>query len=397
MLEIKTRGEYDEIISDLKKCVESYKKTYKEDNIYTLFLANGKRIQFSINENNLPHLLGVKTDNLISKSMLRRDKTYKTLLNFIENSYSIYINITKGVLNYSDVFSPYIKNKLDVFNDQLKTPYPKEIYFVCEYDKTKNYTKKDIDEFTADYYVARKRENCGDIILLGLKKRENNIYAVQTSRVIKNDEKYLENLNNLLDGQVVTYVNTLRVENYQTGYRKETHLGIEEKKEVINNLINISNKTNSITNTIQNHLFDIISVSKCKNELFSTKILLSQLISAMKNNEIFDISGVDSEITKIIDEEMQDVINGYNNYICSGSLNNDCTNQKYSDVVNERDNLSKEKEELNEKLKKLEEEKNKLLEEKENLEKYKDSYETFTSKIFSLTDEEKAKKEGLIF
>lgn len=117
----------------------------------------------------------------------------------------------------------------------------------------------------------------------------------------------------------------------------------------------------------------------------------------MKNNEIFDISGVDSEITKIIDEEMQDVINGYNNYICSGSLKNDCTNQKYSDVVNERDNLSKEKEELNEKLKKLEEEKKKLLEEKENLEKYKDSYENFTSKIFSLTDEEKAKKEGLIF
>lgn len=38
-----------------------------------------------------------------------------------------------------------------------------------------------------------------------------------------------------------------------------------------------------------------------------------------------------------------------------------------------------------------------MLEEKENLEKYKDSYEIFTSKIFSLTDEEKAKKEGLLF
>lgn len=60
-------------------------------------------------------------------------------------------------------------------------------------------------------------------------------------------------------------------------------------------------------------------------------------------------------------------------------------------------NIHLEKEELNEKLKKLEEEKKKLLEEKENLEKYKDSYENFTSKIFSLTDEEKAKKEGLLF
>lgn len=30
MLEIKTRGEYDEIISDLKKCVESYKKHIKK-------------------------------------------------------------------------------------------------------------------------------------------------------------------------------------------------------------------------------------------------------------------------------------------------------------------------------------------------------------------------------
>ena len=58
MLEIKTRGEYDEIISNLSKCIEFYKNTYREDNIYTLFLANGKRIQYLINENNLPHLLG---------------------------------------------------------------------------------------------------------------------------------------------------------------------------------------------------------------------------------------------------------------------------------------------------------------------------------------------------
>ena len=170
-----------------------------------------------------------------------------------------------------------------------------------------------------------------------------------------------------------------------------------KKKETINNLINISNKTNSITNTIQNHLFDIMSVSKGKNELFSTKILLSQLISAMKNNEIFDISGVDSEITKIIDDEMQDVINGYNNYICSSTLSNECTSQKYSDVVSERDSLSKEKEELNEKIEKLEEEKNILLHEKECLEKYKDAYHNFTSKVFSLVDEEKNKKEGLLF
>lgn len=276
MLNISKREDYDKIIESLSKCLNYYNRSYSKDNTYIIYLASGKVINYSIKENNLAHMLGIKIDNLISKSILKKDNYYNILLDFITNSYSIYKRILsqEGYISYGDIFSDYVNEKLDIFYEQLKNPNPSDILFVCEYDTKRTYQVKEFDEYTSDYYIARK-DTKGNIIILGLTKGKHGDYVVQTSRVIKNDENKNKILREFLNNQVVTYVNTLKIENYQNGYNKTIHLGIDDKKEVIKNLIDISNITGSLPCTIKNHLFDIVGVSRMKTENFNKKVILS--------------------------------------------------------------------------------------------------------------------------
>lgn len=111
----------------------------------------------------------------------------------------------------------------------------------------------------------------------------------------------------------------------------------------------------------------------------------------MKNNQIFDLNELDEEVRKSIDDETIEVINNYNNYICSSPMISDDNNQKYSDVLEEKDRLSKENISLKNRLEEIQSQMDELTKEKENLENYKDSYIEFTSKIYGLACEEQAK------
>lgn len=101
MLNIKTQEDYDRIIDSIKECISFYNRSYAKDNKYILYLANGKKITYSINENNIPHLLGININNLISMSLLRKDSYYNVLNKFIDENYSIYkkIALGGGILN----------------------------------------------------------------------------------------------------------------------------------------------------------------------------------------------------------------------------------------------------------------------------------------------------------
>lgn len=113
----------------------------------------------------------------------------------------------------------------------------------------------------------------------------------------------------------------------------------------------------------------------------------------MKENKIFDISDLDQEIIQSVDDATKDVIDNYNDYICSKYSSNDDNNKKYSDLSREKNDLLEKNEILSEELKKLKEEKLELERQKEELQHYKEDYLNFTSKIYSMVDEEKAKNE----
>ena len=238
MLNINTQEEFDNVIDKIRSAYLYYINGYTSDNKYTLYLADGKRISYSISPDMVPHLLGVNVltiKNCLGKKNLNAEAVLNLLL---EDSYSLYRKVQNKEIKYSDIFSDYIEDKLEIFRDQLRNPFPNEIYFICEYDTKKTYLEKEVDRFKADYYIARKQDN-GDIALLGFVKNDMGTYNVKTNRLIRNDDRKIDELKDLLKNQIITFETSLDIQNYQTEYSKKYHLRIEEKKETIQNIIDL--------------------------------------------------------------------------------------------------------------------------------------------------------------
>ncbi len=391
MEKIFTMGQYEEIIEKISTSVEYYNKVYQNGNIYTLYLANGDKIRYSIDKNKIAHLLGVNLDYLVNCGILRKGNSKELLDKFIRDGFSMYSKFNSQILNFSNFFSYHIEDKLDVFKEQLKIPYPNNIYFICKYDKTKNYDTGEIDGYTADYYIVRKLRN-EDLILLGLVKNDNNNnYSVQTSRVIKKSPEQLEELTKFLSKQEVTYATNLYLENYDREISTQQNLFLDEKREYLETIVNICKKTGAKPNTTKAHLYDINGYVNIKNKINNKKLILSQLTDALNQNNVFAISDIllDEDLSSSLDEETKELVKKCNDLICSFNPDSSNSNQSYSKLEEEKIKLEEQNKDYDEKIKKLEEENKKLQQQREELLQYKQAYEEFTSKIYELTEKEK--------
>lgn len=310
---------YDEIINKIQQMVLYYNKNYPKDNIFTLYLANGDKIRYSIDENKISHLLGINLDYLANMQIIKRESSKEMLNKFLKSNYSVYVKMTNGKFNFSNLFSSHIEHKLDVFKDQLESPSPNNIYFICKYDRSKNYDTGEVDVYTSDYYIVRKLDN-DDIILLGLVKNDNNdSYSVQTSRVIKKGDLQLEELIKFVSKQEITYATTLQVENHFTKLNKKQYLNFREKLDILQRITNIANQADAKPNTTKAHLFDVVGLSKNKKSHEYNKLILSQLTVAMLKGNAFDLPK-DERLSSLLDDETKQLIEVYNNSI-KGNLN----------------------------------------------------------------------------
>lgn len=57
-------SKYEQIIEGISKNIELYEKLQLYNNQYSLFLANGDVLNIKFKNNNISHLLGVKTEYL---------------------------------------------------------------------------------------------------------------------------------------------------------------------------------------------------------------------------------------------------------------------------------------------------------------------------------------------
>ena len=243
-----SKGHYDEIVERMVACFDWFQEEGYPDNSYTLTLADGKRIDYSILPKNIPHLLGLKLDDMVVASLIRRGTPEEMFQSFIRNSYSIYTKINDGTIPLKAVFSDFVDFKLDAFSTQVRVPDPNEIYFVCEYDSSRNHFKKSVDSYTSDLYIARRDEN-DTIYLLGLKK-QGRCHSAQTSRLMLDDEDLDEEMSMFLDGQVITFVNRLEITNTVKNFRSDPkYARYASMKQALEELQNLKSRYHAIVDT----------------------------------------------------------------------------------------------------------------------------------------------------
>ena len=329
MKQIITRSDFDDIIKKIEDRLTIYETSYAKDNNYLLFLGNGDTIKYTINKNNIAHLLGVNTNVLINNHILFEQESYNILYELIDNSYQMYNKLhDKRVLN--NLFSNYIDDKLESFEKLVGILYPNQIEIICKYDRKRNYIEKEVDGLKADYYIGVKNSD-GDLYLLGLQKQyendDNNIYVPQTNRVIKNDNNFNKNLNDLLNSQVITFPTSLIITNDDKNYKKNLYLNPVELDMTLRKLESYSKVTDAIPNTLHGHIYTLSIMCKNRNELNDLKT---------NDDKISEITSLKNELQQLRNELSQEVEKRINI-----QCELDDKNKKYDSIKNDYDMMKK--------------------------------------------------------
>ena len=59
--------EFEQIIVSLEEAINCFKKSQRRFNEYKIYLSNGKVLEFTFDDKNIPHLLGINIGNLKNK------------------------------------------------------------------------------------------------------------------------------------------------------------------------------------------------------------------------------------------------------------------------------------------------------------------------------------------
>lgn len=386
-----TKIKYDEIIENIKRCLNFYENVGFVNNKYSLKLANGEIINIKFLMNNIPHLLGVNIDYLKTTTKFKpSNNAYENLKYFVDENYMFYRMMNEGKIKANLMFSKNIEKKLEYFIDNIRVRTD-DMICIIKYDSEKTYQQTEVSDI-CDYYIVRKTQE-GKNLVLGLIKNDQSKYPLcfpVTSRCYDSDEELDKFLTRVAKKQELTYVNILTIDNPKQiplPYHQKFIPKLEEKTKTLDIMTGLSQKYDSTISVGYALQFEINKAINEKNQQKMNMQILKEFKNYILSGNIFDndiIEQLYGEVT--VDSVTQDVINAYNDVLVSGQLNtNNDDDNTYTEITNKNKEL---KEELEETKRLLEESKQTIESQKEYIKKleeenniYKKSFETIEKNV----------------
>ena len=393
-----TKEDFLDLISKSKETVKFFADSSNVllKNKYTLFLSNGEKLEFNIDPNNVPHLLGFKElKGLLNEKINSFDALKKIVFNNVARNSAIK-KIHDLNWSYSSFMSLYYDEKLKYINEQLTAPYPNNILFVCKYNKELNIGSTDKTDKYGDcqYYIARKRTN-GDILLLGFTRNDKGSYSPRTNRLITKEHAEDE-IKELVNNQILCFANALYITNNITGYNYNTFLNDQDKIEILQNIKNISSSSGACVDCSEDYLKKMLKSYLSFISMTSLKTVLNNISSSIKNGELIDLDDETLNNCKDCSDEVKTLVESVNDKLCIVSKN-DKTKVSYTSTLRENKKLElelKKSEALRikqeNKMHEIDMEYRNLKKEKEELEQYKRKTE---KKLKLLSNENQSKKD----
>lgn len=326
-MNIKTKEEFDNVIDKIKNVISTYEKNVLSYNQYLFYLANGEQISFEIAPQFVPHLVGVNLDYLKSTGYFKIKEAYELLSEFLDNSYFVYKNIQNGHLTANRLFSKYIIQKLNAFDQIAYYFNPEDVEFICKYDRTKAYQLGLDKSYPFDYFIAKK-DNEGNISALGLVK-QGNVYNPMTNVYLPNDETQFSSLKGVLMNQVLTYPAYIAINNSVTNFNNHSRMPVLKKIEELTILKKYATSVKGVSIDTSKELQFTLKGYLMKDDKINTyKNICEDLKMSIKKHEIFLEEACDLENN---DKEMKELIRTYNNEVCN--LGNSKAKASYSELL----------------------------------------------------------------
>ena len=348
-------SKYEQIIERISKNIELYEKLQLYNNQYSLFLANGDVLNIKFKNNNISHLLGVKTEYLKQSNKFKPNmNSYDSLKYFIENGYVFKKLVDDRLLNYQSMFSKYVEVKNQAFevNSKIRTD---DMLYAVKYDGEKTYQAEEISD-KCDYYIVRKIY--GKYYVLGIVKNEN-IYLPVPSRMYEDDESYYNFMKRIARKQEITYPYLMTIKNMEQNYSQNFFTNIENKEKSLDRTIRAAQAFDATAAVAKDYLY---SLNRNKNDRgsFDTNIGVLRLLNDnIKNGNVLDTDSIISVLGNFdLSDDVKDLIDLCNNLIC-GTNSVGATNS-YSEIAHENKTMKQELMELRNEVVKLKEENDSL-------------------------------------
>ncbi len=302
-----TKYEFEQIIIKLEEAINFFKNSPYRFNEYKLYLSNNKTIEFTFKPQNIPHLLGINIGNLKTSKILSADKPFEMLEELITRSHAIYQKMTRGEINYSDIFSLFINEKLSFFKTVLKFN-SFNILGVCHYVPARSYINGDPNNYGCEYYIIfDDGENYP--CFLGLKKVQNSSYYAPSSIIANFDESFSYDVfKGIVSNQEVMLVNNIwRINTDEKFYTTNT-----EKLSKVQKLNSLAQEYDFHLIVTRDYIYNLKRlIANFENQMQISQFL-SELISAI-------IQKRNVRIDTTLDESCQELAKVYNLQVSTNS------------------------------------------------------------------------------
>lgn len=326
-----TKEKFEQILTDLNSCLNTYDRYFYSKKIYELYLANGEKVKYSIPESSVPHLLGVNTNYLNSTSFFTTEtkssnEVFRKLCDE-DNWYSLYKKIGDGLLNPDELFSDEIVNKINAFEENIKCNIY-NILFVCKLDRDKihNQGKEFMD---VEYLLFNKIQD--KYLMLGLIRNEKGYLVAKSSQYFNSEDEFRNQMDYVLCGQEITFAYKSEIIS-QFSESKPYILPFENKQEKVKNLGIYKDIFSCSIDVLQDYCFSIdtnaVQYRICK-----------EIAEIMAKEEVIDANILMSKYG-FVPMAVRMIIDQYNDRLCNSYSEEG--HKKYSEMEKELDCLKKE-------------------------------------------------------
>lgn len=224
-----------------------------------LYLASGTFLNYSVPKKVVAHLLGINTNYLISTDLFRSTFSYELIEELLaKGAMWLDTQIKAGIINPDYLFSEFINEKLDCFNDNIRIDFKKiEFVNICNRNKIIN-NGKDVEQY--DYIIVRKLDN--KYLFLGLTVNEDYKVYPRTSQLYDSIEDLIAKNKFRFDEQQITYITSGNSQNNFEGYNKSYVLSANDKIAQISKLKKYDKIFKGGINVIQDYSFCLSKYSE---------------------------------------------------------------------------------------------------------------------------------------
>lgn len=367
-------GELESLFENINEIINFIEISQYQKRRNRIYLGNGDKINFSVPNDTIAHLLGINTNYLIYTGRFNSTSSFEVLKEMLENPYRINQLKNEGIIKYEYLFSPYILNKIKGFKENIKINID-ETELVCKYKSSRAYISDEQSE-KYDYIIVKKYDN-GKFGILGLVQKEN-YYVPMSNQLFDSFDKLKENLEKYLKNQEISIITGVNVFNTESDYDKTFSLCLNHKLNKIKNIRNYKRLFDCSLDLTEDYEYSIDKLKENRLNHFEDNDLIEIIVTSIKNGKL-----IDTEITR--DTALSKIIESFNDFLCNNSTNQDSSiTESYSKLKSDLEKFKSMLLEYQEKNERLTEENNVLNSKVESLESINHNNEIISEKILEL-------------